>query len=201
MNGSWFSSRLKVDAKIKKFNDLWVKDKAEVKHLRLLLESLPGVNQCWVLTEAFTSLSSTSSHFILFFKRVCDELHHTVASYTLQLQHVVTAMAYAECKVMDLNSTLAHTKHTPHTPGRGTGCMAGVWAFRAEAPSWKTDRTQRWLHVVEKKKKKKKLCFLVVSGWTFSLVRWVARAVGGRGLRSVIQNQRQFCYTWVGMMT
>ncbi|TNN81557.1 hypothetical protein EYF80_008330 [Liparis tanakae] len=25
-----------------------------------------------------------------------------------------------------------------YQPGRGTGCSAGVWAFRAEAPSWNT---------------------------------------------------------------
>lgn len=36
----------------------------------------------------------------------------------------------------------------PHWPGRGTGCIAGVWAFRAEAPSCKTGHAGHysWLY-------------------------------------------------------
>lgn len=96
-----------------------------------------------------------------------DSSLHAVACLTLQHRdcgYCVAGKDYMACKECTVAGCVTMTsvppKRTgadrpqthrgetiPHPPGRGTGCMAGVWAFRAEAPSWKISRTHGSLHV------------------------------------------------------
>lgn len=52
-------------------------------------------------------------------------------------------------------------------PGRGTGCSAGVWAFRADAPSFKQKIKTPWLHTAEHGS-----AFVVCISQTFARLRY-----------------------------